>query len=168
MSNSLQTHGLQNARLPCPSPTPGAGSNSCPSSQWCHPDIWSSVIPFSSCPQSFSASGSFAMSHFFASGGPSIGASASVLPRNIQDWNDPQILLPLNRMKVKASILRHSAFFIVQLSPHVSHQWHVTMCIRGCNCLTGSSAGPCFTGLSSWARISLCDACSLSQTSCLS
>ena len=57
------------------------------------------------------------MSQFFASGGPSIGASASVLPRNIQDWNDPQILLPLNKMKVKASILRRSAFFIVQLSP---------------------------------------------------
>ena len=72
----------------CPSPTPGACSNSCPWSWWCHPTISSSVVPFSSCLQSFPASGSFPMSHFFASGGPSIGASAStsVLPMNIQDW----------------------------------------------------------------------------------
>ena len=75
-------------RLPCPSPTPRACSNSCPSSQWCHPTISSSVIPFSSCLQSFPASGSFPMSRLFASGGQSIGvsASASVLPMNIQDW----------------------------------------------------------------------------------
>ena len=88
VSDSLWPHGLQNARLPCPSPTPGARSNSCPSSQWGHPTISSSVIPFSSCLQSFPASGSFPMSQFFASGGQSIGvpASASVLPMNIQDW----------------------------------------------------------------------------------
>ena len=75
-------------RLPCPSPTPGASSNSCPSSRWCHPTISSSVLPFSSCLQSFPGSGSFPMSQFFASGGQSIGvlASASVLPMNIQDW----------------------------------------------------------------------------------
>ena len=81
-------HGLQHARLPCPSPTPEASSNSCPLSQWCHPTISSSVVPFSSCFQSFPASGSFQMSHFFTSGGQSIGvsASASVLPKNIQDW----------------------------------------------------------------------------------
>ena len=81
-------HGLQHARLPCPSPTPGVCSNSCPSSQWCHPTISSSVIPFSSYLQSFPASGSFPLSQFFASGGQSIGvsASASVLPMNIQDW----------------------------------------------------------------------------------
>ena len=87
-SDSLQPHGLQHARLPCPSPTPGACLNSCPSSQWCLPTISSSVIPFSSCLQSFLASGSFPMSQFFTSGGQSIGASASasVLPRNIQDW----------------------------------------------------------------------------------
>ena len=89
MSDSLWSHGLQHARLPCPSPTPGAYSNSCPSSQWCHPTISCSVIPFSSCPQSLPASGSFPMSQFFASGGQSIGvsASASVLPMNTQDWS---------------------------------------------------------------------------------
>ena len=82
------THGLQRARLPCPSPTPGVYSNSRPPSQWCHPTISSSVAPFSSCPQSFPVSGSFIMSQLFASGGQSIGvsASASVLPMNIQDW----------------------------------------------------------------------------------
>ena len=88
MSNSLRPHGLQHARLPCPSPTPRAYSNSCPLSQWCHPTISSSVIPFSSCLQSFPASGSFPVSQFFASGGQSIGVSAlaSVLLMNIQGW----------------------------------------------------------------------------------
>ena len=88
MSDSLQPHGLQHARLPWPSRTPGACSNSCPLSQWCHPTISSSVVPFSSRPQSFLASGSFPMSQLFASGGQSIGvlASASVLPMNILDW----------------------------------------------------------------------------------
>ena len=88
-SDSLQPHGLQHARPPCPSPTPGVYSNSCPLSQWCHPTISSSVVPFSSHPQSFPASGSFQMSQLFASGGQSIGvsASASVLPVNIQDWS---------------------------------------------------------------------------------
>ena len=88
MSDSLWPHGLQHARLPCPSPTPGACSNSCPSSWWCHPTISSSVIPFSSCSQSLPASGFFPVSQFFASGGQSIGvsASASVLSMNIQDW----------------------------------------------------------------------------------
>ena len=82
------SHGLQRARLPCPLPTPRACSNSCPSSQWCHPTLSSSVIPFSSCLQSFPALGSFLMTQFFASGGQSIGASASasILPMNIQDW----------------------------------------------------------------------------------
>ena len=85
MSNSLGPHGLQHARPPCPSPTLGACSNSCPLSQRCHPTILSSVIPFSSCLPSFPASGSFPMSQFFASGGQSIevSASASVLPMNI-------------------------------------------------------------------------------------
>ena len=88
MSDSLQTHGLQHTRLPCSSPTPRVYSNSCPLSQWCHPTISSSVIPFPSCLQSFAASGSFPVSQFFPSGGQSIGvsASASVLPMNIQDW----------------------------------------------------------------------------------
>ena len=88
MSDSLWPRGLQYTRLPCPSPTPGAYSNSCPSSQWWHPTISSSVVSFSSHLQSFPASGSFPKSQFFASGGQSIriSASASVLPMNIQDW----------------------------------------------------------------------------------
>ena len=88
VSNSLWPDGLQHARLPYPSPTPRAYSNSCPSSQWCHPTISSSVVPFSSCLQSFPASRSFPVSQFFASGGQSIGVSASVwaLPMNFQDW----------------------------------------------------------------------------------
>ena len=129
MSNSLWPHGLQHARLPCQSPTPGACSNSCPLSQWCHPTISSSVIPFSSHLQSSLASGSFPVSQFFASGGQSIGipASASVLPMNIQDWfplgwtgwislqsRDSQESSPTSQLK--ASIPWCSAFFIVQLS----------------------------------------------------
>ena len=88
ISNSLRPHGLQHARTPCPSPTSRAYSNSCPSSWWCHPIISSSVIPFSSCLQSFPTSGSFPMSQFFTSSGQSIwvSASASVLPMNSQDW----------------------------------------------------------------------------------
>ena len=88
MSDSLRPHGLQHARLPCPSLTPGAYSNSWPLGWWCHPTISSSVVPFSSCLQSFPASGFFQMSQFFASGSQSIGvlASTSVLPMNIQDW----------------------------------------------------------------------------------
>ena len=88
MSNSLRSHGLHQIRFPCLSQTPGACSNSCPSSWWCHPTISLSVIPFSSCLQSFPASGSFPVSQFFASGGQSIGVSAlaSVFPMNIQDW----------------------------------------------------------------------------------
>ena len=89
MSDSLRPHGLQYARFPCPSPTLRACSNSCSLSQWCHPIISSSVIPFSSCPQSFPASGSFQMSQLFASGSQSTGVSAStsVLPMNTQDWS---------------------------------------------------------------------------------
>ena len=88
MSDSLQSHGLKHATLPHPSSTPRACSDSHPSSQWCHPTVSSSVIPFSSCLQSFPASKSFPMSNFFTSGGQSIGvsASASVLSMNIQDW----------------------------------------------------------------------------------
>ena len=88
MSNSLWPRGPHHSRLPCPSLSPGACPNSCPLSSWCHPTISSSVVPFSSCHQSFPASGSFLMSWFFASGGQSIGvsASASVLPMTIQDW----------------------------------------------------------------------------------
>ena len=88
VSNSFWPHGLQHTRIPCLSPTPTACSNSRPSSRWCHPTISSSVIPFSSCLQSFPASGSFQISQLFTSGGQSIGVSASawVLPMNIQDW----------------------------------------------------------------------------------
>ena len=88
LSDSLWPHGLQHSRVPCPSPTPWTCSNSCLLSQWCHPTISSSVIPFSFCLQSFPASGSFPMIQFFISGGQNIGASASasVLPMNIQDW----------------------------------------------------------------------------------
>ena len=88
VSNSLWPYGLQYTRLPCPSRTPRAYSNSCPLHRWCHPTISSSVVPFSSCLQSFPASGCFSMSQFFISDGQSTGVSAlaSVLPMNIQDW----------------------------------------------------------------------------------
>ena len=122
------THGLQHTELPCPSPTTRAYSNSCPSSQWCHPTISFSVIPFSSSLQSFPASGSFPMHQFFISGGRNIGvsASASVLPMNIQDWFPLGLtgwifLLSkglkslLQHHSSKASILRCWAFLIVQL-----------------------------------------------------
>ena len=127
MSSSLWPHRLQHARLPCPSPTPGACSNSCTSSRWCHPTISSSVIPFSPCLQSFPASGSFSMSQFFTSGDQIIGvsASASVFPMNIQDWF-PLGLTDLISLQSKvlsrvfssttiqkASILRCSAFFFL-------------------------------------------------------
>ena len=114
-----QPHGLQHARLTCPSPTPGAYSSLCPSSQWCNPTISFSVVPFS-CLQSFQASGSFPVSQFFASGGKSIGVSvsASGLPVNIQDWFSLGFTGIISHSKSllqhhssKASILRHSAFF---------------------------------------------------------
>ena len=122
-------HGLQHTRLPCPSPTPRAYSNSCPLSWWCHPTISSSVVTFSFCLQSFPASGSFPMSQFFTSGGQSIRASVSISPSNEYsglisfriDWLD---LLAVQRTlksllqhhSSKASILQRSAFFLVQLS----------------------------------------------------
>ena len=89
MSDSLRPHEPQHARPPCPSPTPRVHPNPGPSSRWCHPTITSSVVPFASCPQSFPASGSFPMSQLFASGGQSIGVSASTsdLPMNTQDWS---------------------------------------------------------------------------------
>ena len=124
MSDLLQPHGLEHARLPCPSPTPGDYSNSCPFSRWCHSTNESSIIPLSSCLQSFPASGSFQMSQFFASDGQSIGvvASVSVLPMNIQDW------FPLGwtgwnslRSKALSSVFSNTTvqkrqFFSVQLS----------------------------------------------------
>ena len=135
MSNSLQPHEPQHARPPCPSPTPGVYPNSYPLSRWCHPTISSSVIPFSSCPQSFPASGSFQMSQLFASGGQSIGAwaSTSFLPMNTQDWFPLRLISfridwfdllavqgtlksLLQHRSSKASIIWHSAFSMVQLS----------------------------------------------------
>ena len=130
MSDSLWPRGLQYARILCPSPSPGACSNLCPSSQWCHPTILSFVITFSSCLQSFPASGSFPMSPFFTSGGQIIGASASNEYSGLiffrMDWLDllsVQGILKslLQHHSSTASILQYSAFFIVQLShPYVA------------------------------------------------
>ena len=134
VSDSLQPHGFQHARPPCPSPTPGVYPNSCPLSQWCHPTISSSVVPFSSCPQSFPASGSFLRSQFFASGGQSTGVSAlaSVLPMNTQDWSPLRwtgwISLQskgLSRVLSNTTVQKHQ-FFGTQLSlqsnSHI-HTW---------------------------------------------
>ena len=132
--NSLRPHGLQYARFPYPSPSPRACSNSCPLSQWCHPTISSSVIPFSSWLQSYPASGSFVMSQLFASGGQSIGvsASASVLPMNMQDWFPIGLTClislqskRLSRVFSKTKVQKHQ-FFGAQLSlwsnSHI-HRW---------------------------------------------
>ena len=110
VSDCLWPHGLQHARLSCPSPSPGSCSNSCPLSRWCHPTISSSVVPSSFCSQSFPASGSFLMSRLFTSGGQSIGASASasLLLVNIQDWS-PLGLAGLISLQFKGlSVLIHS------------------------------------------------------------
>ena len=128
MSDSLWPHESQHTRPPCPSPTPEVYSNSCPSSRWCHPAISSSVVPFSSCPQSLPVSGSFPMSQLFTWGGQSIESfSFSISPSNEHpglisfrmDWLD--LLAAQGTLKSlqhisKASIFRHSAFFTVQLS----------------------------------------------------
>ena len=128
MSDSLWPHGLQHTRFPCPSPTPRACSNSCPSSQWWQPTISSSVVPFSSCLQFFPASGSSPNKQFFTSGGQTIGASASasVLPMNIQGWlplvltdfflQSKRLSSLLQHHNSKASVLPCSTFFMVQLS----------------------------------------------------
>ena len=129
MSDPLRPHELQHARPPCPSPTPGVHSDSCPSSQWCHPAISSSVVPFSSCPQSLPAWDTFPMSQLFTWGGQSIGVSAlaSFLAKNTQDWSPSEwtgwilavqgtLRSLLQHHSWKASILWLSAFFTVQLS----------------------------------------------------
>ena len=128
VSDSLRPHESQHARPPCPSPTPGVDSNSRPLSRWCHPAISSSVVPFSSCPQSLPASESFPMSQLFAWRGQSTGVSAlaSFLPKNIQDWSPLQwtgwISLQskgLSRVFSNTTVQKHqffSTFFIVQLS----------------------------------------------------
>ena len=162
MSNSLQPHGLQHARLPCPSLSPGVCSNLCPLCQWCHPNLSSSLTPFTSCPQSFPASGLFfffPVSQLFPSGGQSIGAStsASVLPMNIQDWSPlgwtglfslqskglSRVFFQHHSSKV--SILQHSAFFIVQVTSvhdyRKNHSFdymdrkHVCVCVCVCVCV---------------------------------
>ena len=147
MSDSLQPHGLPHARLPCPSPTPRVYSdslpcpsptprvysNSCPLSRWCHPTISSSVLPFSSCLQSFTESGSFQMSQVFASGGQCIGVSASalVLPMNIQDWFPLQLtdLISLQRKglsrvfsNITVKSINSSAFSFLYSPTHI-HAW---------------------------------------------
>ena len=130
---TLRPHELQHARPPCPSPTPRVYSNSCLSSSWCHPTIPSSVVPFSSCPQSLPASGSFPVSQLFLSGGQSIGvsASASVLPMNTQDWSlgwTGWIFLQskgLSRVFSNTTVQKHQ-FFGTQLpsqsNSHI-HKW---------------------------------------------
>ena len=134
VSDSLWLHELQHARPPCPSPNSGVHTNSCPSSWWCHPTILSSVIPFSSCPQSFPASGSFQMSQLFTSGGQSIrvSASKSVLPMNTQDWSPLRwtgwISLQskgLSRVFSNTTVQKHQ-FFSTQLSSQSNshiHRW---------------------------------------------
>ena len=136
MSYSLQPHEPQHTRPPCPSPTPQVYPNSCPLCQWCHPTISSSVVPFSSCPQSFPISGSFQMSQLFALGGQNIGVSAStsVLPMNTQDWSPRGwtgwISLQskgLSRVFSNTTVQKHQ-FFSAQLSlqsnSHI-HTWQL-------------------------------------------
>ena len=140
VSDSSQPHESQHARPPCPSPIPGACSNSCPSSRWCHPTISSSVVPFSSCLQSSPASGSFPMSQFFTSGDQSTGASTLVLPMNIQRWFPLELtgfifLQSKGLLRVFCSITvwkhqRSSAFFIVQLShPYMTTEKTIALTI---------------------------------------
>ena len=131
VSDSSRPYRLLQARLPCPLTTAGACSNSCPLSRWCHPTISSSVIPLSSCLQSFSASGSFLMSQFFASGGQSIGASASasVLPRNIQDsfplgWTGLITFQSKGLSRVLNTTVQKHRFFGTQLSLYSKSHIH--------------------------------------------
>ena len=132
VSNSLQPHELQHTRPPCPSPAPGVHPNLCPSSRWCHPAISSSVVPFSSCPQSLPASESFPMSQLFTWVGQSIGvsASASVLPNNTQDWSPLEwtgwISLQskgLSRVFSNTTVQKHQ-FFRTQLSSQSNSRIH--------------------------------------------
>ena len=133
VSDSWQPHELQHARPPCPSPTPRVYPNSCPSGQWCHPAISSSVVPFSSCLQSCPASGSFLMIQLFTSGGQSIGASAStsVLPVNTQDWSPlgwtswiSLLSKGLSRVCSNTTVQKHQ-FFSTQLSSQSNSHIHI-------------------------------------------
>ena len=169
VSDSLRSHELQHARPPCPSPTLGVHPNPCPSSRWCHPTISSSVTPFSSCLQSFPAPRSFQMSQLFASGGQSIGvsASASVLLLNIQnyselisfrmDWLDllavqGTLKSLLQHHSSKASIPQCSAFFIVQL-PHSQMTTGKTIVLTRWT-FVGKVMSPLFNMLSRFAHSS--------------
>ena len=135
VSNSFWPHGLQHARPPCPSPTPRVYSNLCPLSRWCHPAISSSVVPFSSCPQSPPASGSFPMSQLFAWGGQSIRVSAlaSILPMNTQDWSLEWTgwislqSMGLSKVFSNTTVQKHQ-FFSTQLSSQSNshiHTWQL-------------------------------------------
>ena len=132
VSNSLQPHESQHARPPCPLPTPRVHSNSCPLSQWCHPTISSSVVPFSSCPQSLPASRSFPMSQLFTWGGQSNGVSASTsfLPMNRQDWSPLMDCLDsvqsngLSTVFPKPTVQKHQ-FFSAQLSSQSNSNIHM-------------------------------------------
>ena len=137
VSNSSQPHGLQHTRLPCPSPTRGACSHSCPWSQWCHPNISSSVISFSSRFQSFPTSGFFQMSQLFASGGQSFGVSAPVLPKNVQGWfplgwTGLISLLSKGLSRVFSNTTLKN--FPVCCDPHSQRLWH-------------NQEGRCFSGI---------------------
>ena len=132
MSDSLRPHELQHARPPCPSPTPRVKSNSHPPSQWCHPAISSSVVPFSSCPQSLPASESFPLSQLFAWGGQSTGVSAlaSFLPKNTQDWSPLELTgwlslqsKGLSRVFFNTTVQKHQ-FFGIQLSSQSNSHIH--------------------------------------------
>ena len=124
--DSLWPHESQHVRPPCPSPTPGVYSNSCPLSQWCHPTISSSVVPFSSCLQSLPASGSFKMSQLFAWGGQSIGvsASASVLLMNTQDWSPLGWTAWISLQSKGLSRVQKHQFFGTQLSSQSNSHIH--------------------------------------------
>jgi len=146
MSDSLRPHESQHARPPCPSPTPGVYSDSCPSSWWCHPAISSSVVPFSSCPQSLQASESFPVSQLSASGGQSIelSALASVPPMNTQDWSPLEwtgwISLHfkrLSRVFSNTTVQKHQ-FFGAQLSSQSNSHIHTSVQFRSVaqSCLT--------------------------------
>ena len=132
VSDSLRPHELQHARPPCPSPTPRVHSDSCPSSRWCHPAISSSVIPFSSCPQSLPASDSFPVSQLFAWGGLSTGASAlaSFLPKKYQGWSPSEWTgwislqsMGLSRVFFNTTVQKHQ-FFGTQLSSQSNSHIH--------------------------------------------
>ena len=144
ISDSLRSHGLQHARPPCPSPTPGVYSNSCLSSRWCHPTISSSVVPFSSCPQSFPASGSFQMSQLSTSGGQSIGVSASVLPVNIRGLFPISLQSKgLSRILSSTTVQKHQSFS-AQLSLWSNSHIHIWLLEKPLLWLDGPPQGPLY------------------------